>query len=196
MQYVYFNWLFPAVLLLRLSRQLQVSFFLRKSFERKKSTKRESNNFSTLLEVLVRGQLLLCCLVFAYLCFVSWFLLDWHFCAIKYFLKKNKLIWNCLDNLNNNTTDVKRFLPHLLIFFVCGLIFICVNLFLSVKISFHLSKSLFIGENLFLFMIICESLFLTIIIYENLFFYLPKPTFICEHLFLSSRTFFFKSLWK
>ena len=128
-----------------------------------------------------------CCLVFAYFCFVSWFLLV--VCFAKIFLKK---IWVCLDNLIYYTTDVYspqhltpplpppplllwriifyqiyyRFFNLNLLIFICmhyshlpKSIFICVHLFLPIRIYFHLSRSLFICENLLEFLLFCENLF-------------------------------------
>ena len=89
---------------MRLSRQFQAClFFLTKIF-------RAHKNMSH-LEVYAGVQnCCLCCLVLAYLCFVSWFLLMMCFCAREMFSskkklkkkdnnKKNKQTWNSLDNL-------------------------------------------------------------------------------------------------
>ena len=69
-------------------------FFLTKRFRAHKNTSH--------LEVYARVKnCCLCCLILAYFCFVSWFLLVTCFCTRETFSsKKNKQAWKRLDNLN------------------------------------------------------------------------------------------------
>ena len=94
-----------------------------------------------------------CCLVLAYFCFVSWFLLMTCFFGREIFSsKKNKQAWNCLDNLiilYYLRVPLSTHLPRIHLY---ALIFICDHLWESL-----LFMKIFL--NLFLFMIICENLF-------------------------------------
>ena len=106
-----------------------------------------------ILEVYARVKKLLSfCLVLAYFCFVSWFLLVQCFCAREIFSsKKNKQAWNCHDNLILLYSLRVPLSTHLSRIYLYSLI-----------ICDHQWESLLFTRiffNLFLFMIICENLF-------------------------------------
>ena len=50
--------------------------------------KMQNKQFIPLMRFLCTENCCFCCLVFAYFCFVSWFLLVLYFCVAKIFLKK------------------------------------------------------------------------------------------------------------
>ena len=75
--------------------------------EIKTTRKRKINNFFPLRYFFMYAKgFCFCCLVFAYFCFVSWFLLDLRFFHSKCFCKKNKQTRNCLHNLEYYTTYI------------------------------------------------------------------------------------------
>ena len=62
----------------------------------KKTSKYKANDFLPLRRFCTQKNHCLCCFLFTCFCFISWFLLDLHFCALKIFsLKKTgwKLFW-------------------------------------------------------------------------------------------------------
>ena len=122
------------------------------------------------------------------------------FCVAKIYLKS---IWNCLEFVltvlftiliwtPTDTSLESLFLTNFgtyffttpNYFFVCALMFIFVNFFLSVRTYFHLSKSIFIFKTyfyLYALIFICQNLFSSVKIY----FHLCELNFICENLFFS-----------
>ena len=72
---------------MRLPRQLQANFFFSEKTLSLKEYQRAKQTIFTLLEVFAKI-CCLCCLVFAYFCFVSWFLLMTCVCRLKFFSYK------------------------------------------------------------------------------------------------------------
>ena len=118
----------------------------------------------------------------------------------KFFLKKS---WIGPRHLKYYTTDVYPGQPHGELFFtkfstnfltrftyshLCALIFICENLFLSVRIFSYFWESLLICVSLGESLLICENLRESLLIPENPFlslrisFYLSESVFICQNL--------------
>ena len=120
----------------------------------------------------------------------------------KPYLKK----WVCPDNLIYYTTDVypphppflwriifhwisTNFFTPFTYFYLCALIFICENLFLSVRTYSHLSESLFICQNLFSSVCTYFRLWESLLVYDHLW----ESLLIYDHMWESI---FLKSLWK
>ena len=120
------------------------------------------------------------------------------FYAAKIFLRK---IWVCPDSLIYYTTDVyPPQSPYGKLFF--SNFFICMHLFLSLRISSysrsfvrifsflresfliydHLWESILFSENFFWTLLICENLLLFMIIYENLFLFMIVCKNLLEHI--------------
>ena len=89
-----------------LSGQFQDSlFFLRKDFECTKNAK--SNNFHLLRSFCARKIVAFAVFCWFIFVFIGWFRLNLRFCALKnFFVKKNRLAWNCSNNLIYYNTDV------------------------------------------------------------------------------------------
>ena len=131
-----------------LSKQFQACWF----FLTKRSCARKSASH---LEVYSRVKnRCLSCLVLAYFCFVSWFLLATCFCAREVFSSNKKkeaglkLSWKTYFAILLACTPIELPVENL---FVCTYFY----LWLSVRIFFFMRIFL----NLFLFIIICENLF-------------------------------------
>ena len=145
---------------MRLSGQFQACFFFfhEKILSVKKKHQNAKQTIFTLWEAFVRTKNCCpCCFLFAYFCFVSWFLLVTCIFTLKNFSwKKNKQAWNCPGNLIYYTTEVHPYQP-------AYQEFICMHLFYlwsSARISFFLWESFWIVlicENIFFFMIICAN---------------------------------------
>ena len=107
---------------MRLSGQFQ--FFLRKDFERKKTIKTQTNTFHPLKWFCVCQNWCLCCLVFSYFCFVSWFSPVTSFLRSRSFRQKkieivlitsNTILLTC-THINPLSTLLWRFYFYSLIF--------------------------------------------------------------------------------
>ena len=117
-----------------------------------------------LLEVFVRQKLLPLLFFVRFFCFVSWFGLICVFVHLKFFgKKKNKQVWNCLDNPIYYTTDVYPYQPT---YWECistpSFLFEIIwesLLFMRIFLNPYLWESLLIYDHLW------ESVFLSL--YEN-----------------------------
>ena len=135
-----------------------ISYFYK---EKSCSTKNAKQAIFILLKVFVRKKKKkkFCCFLFAYFCFVGWFLLVLRFLCCRIFHKK---IRSCPDKLIYCATDMYPSWPTYQEF-------ICRHLFLFVIIwenLFFLWESFWIFsicKNLFFFMVICENLFFKVL---------------------------------
>ena len=125
----------------------QFNFFLRKKFERKKSTKTQNNQFFPSQKFLCAKNSCLCCFLFAFFCFVSlfWFGLRFWLEIFKYntirltYTPINPPIENYLSLiLAQSFCHTYLFLSVRAYFYLSGTIFICQYLFSSVRISSYL----------------------------------------------------------
>ena len=100
---------------MRWSGQFQACFFFfhEKILSVKKKHQNAKQTIFTLWEAFVHAKnCCSCCFLFAYFCFVSWFLLVTCIFTLKNFSwKKNKQAWNCPGNLIYYTTEVHPYQP-------------------------------------------------------------------------------------
>ena len=146
--------------------------------------KTQNKQFSTSYEDFVCENCWFCFLVFAYFCFVSWFLLVMRFFYSKFIVEK---IWNWFDSFIHSTTSVyplnspmkDYFSPNS--FYLYAIIFNCVNLLPPTRISSfvrtffiyaHFWESLLYCNNLFLSLRTCSYLWSSVrIFWSNFLFY-------------------------
>ena len=76
---------------MKLSGQFETcSFFYEKILNPQNAPKRKTNDLHLLRSFCARKKYCLCCLMFAYFCFVSWFWFDAFFYIQNLFVKKKK----------------------------------------------------------------------------------------------------------